>query len=188
MTLTAIAAFVAAGLSLINILITSWFVRRGQLEQWRRDAERPIVARVLALSDKCLEIITESANQKAMWIQSLETGQQDTEVYNVMLKLWDAAGITYDELRVEGAQLELVGGRDLRGAVDRLLTLHEGLRHVVGPAGGAEGPDQVAREYGNDIRSSRAELVDRPRADLGLERRLVASRERLGAAFGRRPD
>lgn len=37
---TAVAAFVAAGLSLVNIGVTSRLASRGQREQWRRTEER----------------------------------------------------------------------------------------------------------------------------------------------------
>jgi hypothetical protein len=44
--LSAIAAFTAAALSAVNILISYRLTSRGHLEQWRREQERPIVARL----------------------------------------------------------------------------------------------------------------------------------------------
>ena len=48
--LTAVAAFTAAGLSLVNVAISARMASRGHREQWRREQERPIVARCLTLS------------------------------------------------------------------------------------------------------------------------------------------
>ena len=48
------AAFTAAGLSLVNVAISARLVSRGQREQWRRDQERPIVARCITLSGDAL--------------------------------------------------------------------------------------------------------------------------------------
>ena len=52
--LAAVAAFTAAGLSLVNVAISARLASRGAREQWRRDQERPIVARCLTLSDDAL--------------------------------------------------------------------------------------------------------------------------------------
>ena len=54
MDLAAVAAFTAAGLSLVNIGLSARLASRGQREQWRREQERPIVARCLTLSADAL--------------------------------------------------------------------------------------------------------------------------------------
>jgi hypothetical protein len=52
--LTAVAAFTAAALSLVNVVISYRLTSRGHREQSRRDQERPIVARSLTLSADAL--------------------------------------------------------------------------------------------------------------------------------------
>lgn len=57
--LTAIAAFTAAGLSLVNIVLSARLTRHHHLEQWRRDEERPVVARLLTLSQTAMQRVRE---------------------------------------------------------------------------------------------------------------------------------
>jgi hypothetical protein len=47
-------AFTAVGLSLVNVIISACLSSHGRLEQWRRDEEWSIVARVLTLSADAL--------------------------------------------------------------------------------------------------------------------------------------
>ena len=49
-----IAAFAAAALSLVNVIVGYRLASRGHLEQWQRDETRPIVARILTLSQDAL--------------------------------------------------------------------------------------------------------------------------------------
>jgi hypothetical protein len=44
------AAFLAALLSLVNVLITARLASQGRLQQWRREEMRAVAARILALS------------------------------------------------------------------------------------------------------------------------------------------
>ena len=50
MNLAVAAAFLAALLSLVNVLITARLASQGRLQQWRREEMRPVVARILSLS------------------------------------------------------------------------------------------------------------------------------------------
>ena len=54
MDLAVIAAFTAAGISLVNVAITVRATSGGSLQQWRRTEVRPAVARILALSDQAM--------------------------------------------------------------------------------------------------------------------------------------
>jgi hypothetical protein len=49
------AAFTAAFLSLVNVAYSARLTSRGTREQWRRDQERPIVARCITLSSDAVK-------------------------------------------------------------------------------------------------------------------------------------
>jgi hypothetical protein len=74
--LAAAAAFTAAGLSLVNVVICARQASRGHREQWRRDEERPIVARCLTLSADARKawwdasVATEGLAEGAAWVGS----------------------------------------------------------------------------------------------------------------------
>jgi hypothetical protein len=52
-----VAAFTAAGLSLVNVGYSAWLNSRGHLEQWRRDVERPIGAQIITLPGDALKCL-----------------------------------------------------------------------------------------------------------------------------------
>lgn len=50
MSLAVAAAFLAASLSLVNVLITARLASQGRLQQWRREEMRAVAAKIVALS------------------------------------------------------------------------------------------------------------------------------------------
>ena len=50
--LAVIAAFAAAAISLVNVVLTARLTRGSQFRQWQREEARPITARILTLSGK----------------------------------------------------------------------------------------------------------------------------------------
>jgi hypothetical protein len=167
--LAAVAAFTAAGLSLVNVWFSSRVAGRRQLEQWRRDTERPIVARIVALSERSLEKLEEVAAEKSRWIESsAETNR--IEAQNRSAEAWQEETALYEDLRYEAAQLDLTAGRPLRQVVHALLGKHETLHNIVRPSGGADEPFKTFIEYNNEIVGKREELIARARTDLGIDR------------------
>jgi hypothetical protein len=85
--LAAVAAFTAAGLALVGVVVNiAWSYRlssRVQLEQWRRNEERPIVARMLTLSADVLGQWQQTGQARRDWIDSLRAdpnrGHEDTK-------------------------------------------------------------------------------------------------------------
>lgn len=106
MNLATVAAFMAAGLSLVNIVIGARLTRRGGREQWRRDQERPVVARSLTLSVNA---------RRAWWEVSMELqGVLRGEKLRYPKELGEGRESLAD-LRFEIAQLDLLSSRGVRG-------------------------------------------------------------------------
>ncbi len=135
MDLVAVAAFTAAGLSLINVLVSARLNSRGHLEQWRRDEERPIVARMLTLSADALSAWHSAGSARRDWIDSLRSdpsgGNVDAKVQEEAVEHWGTGSQLYDKLRFELAQLDLIAGRPLRDVAASLFREHESVRHWI---------------------------------------------------------
>jgi hypothetical protein len=172
MNIAAIAACVAAGVSLVNVAVTARLARRGQREQWRRDEERPIVARMLKLSDDALAAWQVAATEKSRWIDALRSDDHDAQEERraSMKASWDAGSEKFDQLRLQQAELDLMAGERLRRTASDLVRKHEGLQHVIRPSGGADGPVALFIQYNNEIVSLRNDLIKSTRIDLGVDR------------------
>jgi hypothetical protein len=170
--LTAAAAFTAAALSLVNVAVSARMTQRGQREQWRRDAERPIVARILTISSEALELWGDTARAKGQLIDELaaEPFAEHPVARDAAMQAWQSASAAHELLRFEVAQLDLIGGRRVRSAATALLTSHESANHWLRPAGGASDIDQLWMSESNKIVNLTAELVAATRADLGVGR------------------
>jgi hypothetical protein len=166
--LTAVAAFVAAALSLISVIIgavlTFRLTNRGQVEQWRREQERPIVARILTISDDMM----------ANWSMLVATkersaGGGDDEVRAAEARTADsqlAAGQElHGKLRYESAQLDLLAGPQVRDTAHDLAAAHSRIAlHIDDdPA-----PGTIYKEGAKRVFELTELLVEQARADLGL--------------------
>lgn len=174
MDLAAVAAFTAAGLSLVNVAISARLTSRGQREQWRRDVERPIVAQIITLSGDALTAWREASFARQEWITSVRADpdrqHEDTDARDRAAEKWTAGAGAYEKLRFEIAQVDLVAGRPLRETAGALLGLHESMRHYIRPAGAANDWFEQVTDLNNQIIALEGDLVAKTRADLGLDR------------------
>lgn len=174
-----VAAFLAAGLSLANVTISAQLARRQSLEGWRRDAERPAVARVLTLSDSCYRTWSKAWNSAARWFKSSVNeegpynGPGDVSAKTEALELFKQGGNLLEELRFEVAQLDLVAGQSVRDASRAIVVVHENVQRQISPNDlFSLYPDAVSLgplERG-EFRAIERTLVAAARADLGLSR------------------
>lgn len=171
-SITAVAAFVAAGLSLVNVLVSYFLSHRGQLNQWRRDAERPVVANVLALSGKLTSQLSDVAKARDEWLTSI---QQDRNNENVAARdtaasEWRGARDTFEKLSFEITGLDLIAGRSPRDAAAELMSAQESLVHWLRPASGTSEPPQeiFSRQSGVAFNAER-DLISAVRRDLGVD-------------------
>jgi hypothetical protein len=172
--LAMVAAFTAAGLSLVNVVVSARMSSRGHVEQWRRDEERPIVARMLTLSADALTAWDLARQARRHWIDSLNSdpsgGNADTKAQHEAAEHWGTGSQLYDKLCFELAQLDLIAGRPLRDVATSLVREHESVRHWMRPTSGASDWYELVAEQNNKITRLHADLVERTRADLGLDR------------------
>jgi hypothetical protein len=189
--LTAVAAFTAAVLSLVNVAFSYRLSSRANLEQWRRNEERPIVARMLTLSADALAQWQRAGQARSNWIESLSAdpnqGHEDTTARDEARDQWDTGSELYDKLRFEVAQLDIMAGRPLRDVAAKLVREHESPWHWLRPASGGEANLlESLYEQHNKIVGLHAELVERTRTDLGLDSSLqVPPRSLLAKLLGR---
>ena len=118
--LSAIAAFTAAALSAVNVLISYRLTSRGHREQWRREQERPIVARILTVSTEITGTCLDLRNIELEWARPNEevpsSGTQPTlERYAVAVEQCKA-------LRYEVSQLDLLASSEVHETAKALVT------------------------------------------------------------------
>ena len=119
-----IAAFAAAALSLVNVIVGYRLASRGHLEQWQRDETRPIVARILTLSQDALRQWNEAAYARQAWMPMHGDPRQSSESQALKAQEgehWVAGTDLWGKLRFEMAQLDLVAARSIRDAAHALV-------------------------------------------------------------------
>jgi hypothetical protein len=157
--LAATAAFVAAGLSLVNVGITAKLTSRGQREQWQREQEQPIVARCLTLSQEASHEWFEASTAR------VHRSPGDALMDNAN---WKEGRKLLHDLRYEVARLDLLASSPVRRVASDLVEAHVQESNRLGVT--TPRPDEAkAREASQDlIAQLQAALVDGARADLGL--------------------
>jgi len=161
---TAVAAFTAAGLSLVNVGISARLARRGRLDEWRRDTELPIVAKVLTLSEECQTSWSNTALAKRLLA---DTPGDDVANRNAATQAWEAGCSSLERLRFEIAQLDLMAGATLRSAVKALAAPHESLARFLRPASGIGDVSELLQS--DAITHLQSEVVGSARVDLRID-------------------
>jgi hypothetical protein len=175
--LSAIAAFTAAGLSAVNVVFSYRLTRRGHREQWRRDQERPIIARILAASRDLSLTWLYLKNLEEEGTRTREAPTPDTQA---ALERYAATVERCETLRFDAAQLALLAGPEVRDAVNALVGAHSVLQDRLDPAKSRVDPARRNEEITitGDVLDDMAEVIARvhdqlvglAREDLGLER------------------
>lgn len=185
MNVAAIAAFAAAGISLLNVFVMSRLTRRGQKEQWRRETERPVVAGLLASSKECLETWADAAAQMKTLNESQEAGEPfSSEIHAAtvkMIKTYANGWALVEKLNVIASELDLIASAGVSQAVNKLVDRHAAIRRDVAP--GAANPPGTVERYGSEIADLRAGVIAETRADIGVDagwrpRRVIRSTKR----------
>jgi hypothetical protein len=172
------AAFTAAFLSLVNVAYSARLTSRGTREQWRRDQERPIVAKCITLSGDAVKA----------WVAATEAWRQmtpgqdwhDSEAH----ERWRQGDQITRDLAFEVAQLDLLASRPVREAADQLLFTHQVEGSQLAESIGNHETPPVRGPHHIYITEAREQLIDAARADLGLGP-LVASRMPARSLIGK---
>jgi hypothetical protein len=170
--LVAVAAFAAAGLSLVNVAVSSRLTRRSQIDQWRRDAERPSIARIATLSNDALHFWEESATVRSRWVASIQVGHDPTAKGGLRRDFeaaWNAGVADFDQLKFEVFQLDLVAGRSVRSVASQLIAKHEDLRHWLRPASPLDDPIALWLSKRGGVTQIQDDLIQAARKDLGID-------------------
>jgi hypothetical protein len=170
--LAAIAAFTAAAISLVNVIITARLARRTHLQQRRREEARPIVARILALSSEASRAWINGALLREERLSVGDDPAKRTEVLKLQdqkFDQWKRARSALDKLRFEVAQLNLIAAQPVRDAAAALLLSHESVaiaqfRSIDSSTG------LLKTVMESKAKMLQTDLVERTREDLGLPR------------------
>src|SRR5215469_1824880 len=165
---TATAAFAAAGLSFVNVAVSARLARTGSREQWRREQEQPVVAKILTISEDAVRVWEKAAEAERVWSRERTVGR------NMWLKEFadylHKSDDLYEALRYEVAQLDLLAGSKVRRTASRLESAHYFARlHRPGSA-----PGWSDRPFGQEdvrkIRQLQTWLIEETRADFAIDR------------------
>ena len=171
-SITASAAFVAAGLSLVNVIVSYLLSRRRQLSQWRRDSERPIVVNVLSLSRELRSRLSTVAMERTKWLTSIhQSGDNESAAArDAAASKWQMGWDTFEELRHEVTGLDLIAGPSPRETAARLVSAHKSLVHWLRPASGtSEPPGETFAKLSNSIAQAEQDLISAVRQDIGVD-------------------
>ena len=181
MDLATVAAFTAAGLSLVNVAISARMTSRGHREQWRREQERPLVARSLTLSEEA---------RGEWWDTSVakqDMSEDDAWGGSKAQQHWGKGWRLVHDLRYEVAQLDLLASLPVRQIARELVTAHEraASRLVILVKPGQD-DYPLRQEHYDEIHKLQAALAEMTRGDLGLGPSLrVPPRSLLGKILAR---
>jgi hypothetical protein len=166
-TLAAIAAFVAAGLSfvgvVVNVSLSARLASRGKLDEWRRSQVMPIVVRMLSLSQ-------DAENE---WQYAADAGETSREQ---AMEHWTKGGDLCSKMRYEVDLVRLAAGEEVRAAARVVYDLHVRVYGEMGKklqSGGDFSGDFLAglaavrRNLGAQLEG----MVVAVRTDLGMDRR-----------------
>jgi hypothetical protein len=147
---------------------------RVQLEQWRRGEERPIVARLLALSNEALDNWLYGYHARLDWVSSLADPSQtseDIKAREMMLEQWQVGAKRHEKIEFEVAQLTLIAGSPLYQAATALSRQHWTVIHAMPPLADRSDWFERMTEQMERIGALQNDLAAEARADLGVDRR-----------------
>lgn len=134
---------------------------------------RAIVARMRSLSSDALAEWWRAGHARLDWIESIRADpsgrHMDTKARDEATEHWVAGSELFEKLRFELTQLDLIAGRDVRAVATTLVREHESVQHWTRPASGADDWYKLLTEQNNKIVRLHEELVDKTRAELGLD-------------------
>jgi hypothetical protein len=162
--LAAAAAFTAAALSLVNVVITARLARRENREQWRREQERPIVARILTISSDMISNWSKLVAAEERSAGALNDELRATENESARQHLVTGTELS-EKLRFEAAQLDLLAGPQVREAAHHLAGFHNRIMIDITASAPGLAPLKI---HAASLYALHDRLVEQARADLGL--------------------
>lgn len=175
MTLATAAAFTAAAISLLNIIVTARLAKLGTLHQWHRDEMRPIVASILALSREMLATWDSLTLTRVLWLGMRGDPAKHDQMEKFQLKdldKWEAGLKQVSRLRGEVASLDLIAHIPARQAARALLQAHEDMSDLLLREHREDASPKAASDtiqaFHESCKRLEDDLIEKARADLGL--------------------
>jgi hypothetical protein len=172
--LAVVAAFTAAAVSLINVAITVRATGKSNLQQWRRGEVRPVVARILALSDQATReqhaAVCRQRDRLGLSIGEPAEGDEAAQLMAAERRHWKASREARQKLSFEVAQLHLVAQKPVRDAAARLSNAQYQME-IPDPDLPSELSDDPLVPWGlamAQVRQCEGTLIDATREDLGI--------------------
>ena len=189
--LAVIAAFTAAAVSVLNIILTAWLTRGSQFLRWQREEARPITARLLAHSGEARLAWLRATLVRQEWTR---LGDDDRDrlvpLERERVEYVAAARAASAKLLLEAADLDLIATPPTRAAATELAEAHSWAQTFLVNLLSAGRPSEKeftrAFEQVDDLHAREQALIDKFRADLALPRDRNWLR-RIGSATPRLP-
>jgi hypothetical protein len=166
---TTVAAFTAAGLSVMNVAMTGLMNSKIQLTQWRRTTEVEIFAevsqRVDRYTENCLRV-AEGMNR----IASLAETSDATALQEEINKAREGMDGDFKEILQQLSKLEAIAGAAVVSAGQKLAETLRVVIYTLRPGGSS---DKVGAYQGHaeHIEKCRANFVKTVRVELGTEKK-----------------
>lgn len=161
--LAAIAAFTAAGLSLVTVGLTARLSSRSSHEQWRRAELRPMIARFVTTAGEMVDRCTEIATA----LERLDSIPESEQLTSAMREARQAVREAHDRLDLQLAEIDLIASSSVGVAAHEIAwILLEMRRANVHPP---DDPVDEQRKRLNLYSATMADLVFQARVDLGID-------------------
>jgi hypothetical protein len=185
MNLAVVAAFTAAGLSLVNVAVSARLSSRGARDQWRREQAQPLVAKLLNLSADAVVEWRDLAALKPKQLEAINAGlgrEQAKPLLDEISAHWGKSQELYLAMREQAARLDLLSSRAVRNAAWHLVGKHlETGNHML-----AAGPRAVFTEsHAKLILRWHERLINATRQDFGVDTVRYVFWRNFVAIFGR---
>jgi hypothetical protein len=169
MNLAVIAAFTAAGLSLVNVALSARLSSRGARDQWRREQAQPLVAKILNLSTDAVQAWRDTAALKPKLFEASNAGVNDEEGKPLLDEIqghFNKGQDLYIAMRDQAAQLDLLASRAVRTAAWHLLNEHYRVRKKLLPD---DPPASITQRDIHLIYRLHERLINATRQDFGID-------------------
>lgn len=125
---TTVAAFTAAGLSLVNVIVTARMVERERKAQWKREEIKPVIARILTLSRETRDEWRSGTMVRLERLSAIDDPDARADIdamREIEIEHYQKGRAAWDQIYFEVAQLQLIAPKPVSDAAEALRIVHE---------------------------------------------------------------
>lgn len=167
MNLAVIAAFTAAAVSLVNIIVTARLASGSQFRQWQREEARPLTVRILTLSAHTRFVWARAVHAHADWLRLSQDDERARELQERKREYLAEGWTELGKLNFEVSQLNLIAAHATREAAAALAKGHENVYVALSGHLSQEGLSDAVAVL-NKLLVQQDTLIGKFRADLGV--------------------